>query len=126
VGVSFVSLDRGNPPRSARPGRQLAIFSLSMVPALAVFYVAAYLIGVALMNALGLAEGDMLPEAGVWGVVAAVCLLAFLAVPQIVGIVLGVKARRLGERRLGTSGVIANAVIAAFFVLTTLVQLVIA
>ena len=53
---------------------------------------------VALLSVLGLAEGDTLTEAGAWGVLAAVFLIALLAVPQIVGIVLGVKARRLGER----------------------------
>lgn len=126
MSVPFVSLDRGHLPRTVRPGRRLAISSLLMVPALAVFYVAAYLIGVALMNALGLTEGELLKEAGAWGWVAAVFLMVLLAVPQIVGIVLGVKARHLGERRLGTDGVIANAVIASFFLLTSLVQLVIA
>jgi hypothetical protein len=45
--------------------------------------------------------------------------------PQIVGIVLGVKARRLGERRLGTTGVVVNAVIAAFLLFTSVAQLVI-
>ena len=49
-----------------------------------------------------------------------------MAVPQIVGIVLGVKARRLGERRLGTIGVIVNAAIAAFLLLSSVVNLALA
>jgi hypothetical protein len=52
-----------------------------------------------------------------------VFLIVLLAVPQIVGIVLGVKARRLGERRLGTAGVIVNAAIAGFVLLTSVAQL---
>ena len=46
-------------------------------------------------------------------------LIALLAVPQIVGIVLGVKARRLGERRLGETGIVLNAAIAAYYMLTS-------
>ena len=119
-------LDRGHLPSAARPGRRLAIFSLLMVPALLVFFVAAYFVGVALLNVLDLAEGDMLTEAGPWGVIAAVFLMMLIAVPQIVGIVLGVKARQLGERRLGTTGVILNAAIAAFLLLTSVLNLVLA
>ena len=124
--MPLASLDRGHFPSSGRPGRRLAISSLLMVPALLVSYLAAYIVGVALLNALGLAEGDMLTEAGAWGWLAAVFLIALLAVPQIVGIVLGVKARQLGERRLGTAGVIVNAAIAAFFLLTSVINLVLA
>lgn len=120
------SLDGGRLPSRGRPGRRLAISSLLMVPALLVSYAAAYVIGVALQNAFGLAEDEMLKEAGARGVVAAVFLMVLIAVPQIVGIVLGVKVRRLGERRLGTVGVIVNAAIAAFFLLTSVVNLAIA
>jgi hypothetical protein len=59
----------------------------------------------------------MLYEAGAWGVAAFVLMLVLSAVPPAVGIVLGVRARRLGERRLGTIGVVANAVVAVWFVL---------
>ena len=95
-----------------------------MVPALLISYVAAYFVGVALLKALGLAEGDMLTEAGARALIAAVFVTALLVVPQIVGITLGVKARRLGERRLGTAGVIVNGAVAAFLLLTPVVQLV--
>ena len=126
MSVPIASLDQGHLPTRAHPGRRLAISSLLMVPALLVSYLAAYFVGVALLNALGLAEGDMLTEAGAWGVLAAVFLMVLLAVPQIVGIVLGIKARQLGERRLGTAGVIVNAAIAAFFLLTSVINLVLA
>ena len=123
MSAPVASLDRDHHPSRARHGRRLAISSLLMVPALLVFYVAAYAVGAALLSALGLAEGDMLRDAGSWGVLAAVFLIVLLAVPQIVGIVLGVKARRLGERRLGTAGVIVNAAIAGFVLLTSVAQL---
>jgi hypothetical protein len=103
----------------------LAIFSLLMVPALFLSYLVAYFVGTGLMSALGLSEGDVLTEAGVWGVVAAVPLMLLVVAPQIVGIVLGVKARRLGDRRLGTAGAVVNASIAAFLLLTSFTQLVI-
>jgi hypothetical protein len=54
--------------------------------------VATHFIRVALLSVLGLAEGATLTEAGAWGVLAAVFLIVLLAVRQIVGIVLGVKA----------------------------------
>lgn len=100
------------------------MLSLWMVPAAGASYAVAYFVGVALMDALDLAEGDMLTEAGAWGVVAAVFLLALIAVPQVIGIVLGVKARRRGERRLGTAGVVVNATIAIFLSLTFVLNLV--
>jgi len=123
VSMPVASLDRDHHPSTARSGRRLAISSLLMVPALLVSYLAAYAVGVALLNVLDLAEGDMLSEAGAWGVIAAVPLMVLVVAPQIVGIVLGVKARRLGERRLGTAGVIVNAAIAAFLLLTSVTQL---
>jgi hypothetical protein len=103
----------------------LAIASLLMVPALLAFDLATHFIRVALLSVLGLAEGDTLTEAGAWGVLAAVFLIALLAVPQIVGIVLGVKARRLGERGLGETGIVLNAAIAAYYMLTSGIPLVI-
>jgi len=101
----------------------VAIASLLMVPALLVSYVAAFFLGVAFQHALGLAEDEMLTEAGVRGVIAAVPVMALLVTPQIVGIALGVKARRLGERPLGTVGVVLNSVIATFLLLVSVLQL---
>ena len=57
-----------------------------------------------------------------WGVAAFLLMVFLVAVPQIVGIVLGVKARRLGERRLGTAGVVVNAVIGVYLLLSSVVQ----
>ena len=65
-----------------------------------------------------LGEQELLAEAGAWGYVAAVLLLALMVLPALMGIVLGVRARRLGERRLGSTGMIVNAVVAAYLVFT--------
>ena len=59
-----------------------------------------------------LEEQGMLSEAGAWGYVAGFCLVALMVLPGLVGVVLGVQARRLGERRLGTAGIAVNALIA--------------
>lgn len=66
----------------------------------------------------GLGEQELLTEAGVWGYVAAVLLLALMVLPAVTGIVLGVRARRLGEHRRGTTGIIVNAVVATYLVFT--------
>ena len=77
------------------------------------------------MSVLGATEGDTLTEVGAWGVLAAVFLIALLTVPSLVGTVLGVKARRLGERRLGEAVIVLNAAIAAYYMLTSGIPLVI-
>jgi hypothetical protein len=65
-----------------------------------------------------LEEQQLLSEAGVWGYVAAFLLLGLMVVPASVGITLGVRARRVGERRLGTVGIIVNALVASYLVVT--------
>jgi hypothetical protein len=65
-----------------------------------------------------LEEQQLLSEAGAWGYVAAFCLVVLIVLPAVIGIVLGVRGRRLGERRLGTTGIVVNALIAAYLVLT--------
>lgn len=67
-----------------------------------------------------LEEQELLYEAGVWGYLCALSLLALMVLPAIVGVVLGVRARRLGEQRLGTTGVVINTLIGAYLVLTAI------
>jgi hypothetical protein len=100
-----------------RRGRRYGMASLLMVPALLAAYLPLYVIGSAVMALLGLEEGQLLTEAGPAGAVAAVLMVSLSAVPQLVGIWLGLRARRLGERRLGTAGVVVNALVGAFFVI---------
>jgi hypothetical protein len=71
-----------------------------------------------------LEEQQLLSGAGAWGYVAAFFLLALMVVPASVGIVLGFRARRLGERRLGTTGLVVNALVASYLVVTAIAFLV--
>ena len=101
------------------PGRRAATLSLLMVAATAVAAVVAGIIGTFLQFVVfDLGEQELLTEAGVWGYVAAVILLALMVLPAVTGIVLGVRARRLGEHRRGTTGMIVNAVVATYLVFT--------
>lgn len=109
-----------------RPGRREGIASLLMLPVAALLLAPLYPIGSALQDALGLEEGELLPQAGTWGWIAAVLMVALLAAAPVAGVALGARARRLGERRLGTVGVVANMTIGAYLVLVSALQLVLA
>jgi hypothetical protein len=63
-------------------------------------------------------EEQLLTDAGTRGYVAALGLVMLMTAPSAVGIVLGNRARRLGERRLGGAGIVVNALVAAYLVLT--------
>ena len=91
-----------------------------MVAATAVTAVVAGIVGTILGFAVfHLEEQELLPQAGVWGYVTGFLLLALMVLPAVVGMVLGVRARRLGERRLGTTGIVGNAVIGTYLVFTS-------
>lgn len=101
------------------PGRRAATQSLLMVAATAVAAVVAGTVGTLLQFVVfDLGEQELLTEAGVWGYVAAVLLLALMVLPAVTGIALGLRARRLGEHRRGTTGIIVNAVVATYLVFT--------
>jgi hypothetical protein len=101
------------------PGRRTATQSLLMVAATAAVAIVAGIVGTFLQFVVfDLEEQELLPEAGVWGYVAGISLLALMVLPAAVGMVLGVRARRLGEHRLGTAGIVVNALIAAYLVFT--------
>jgi MFS family permease len=101
------------------PGRRAATQSLLMVAATAVAAVVAGIVGTFLQFVVfDLGEQELLTEVGVWGYVAAVLLLALMVLPAVTGIVLGLRARRLGEHRRGTTGIIVNAVVATYLVFT--------
>jgi hypothetical protein len=110
--------------RPPAPGRRTGVWSLAMLLLAPVAYVAAYLAGTGLGALLGLEEGEMLGTAGPLGYLAGVALIALLCAPQIVGIWLGRRARRAGAARLGLAGLVANALVALYVVVTGLVGLV--
>ena len=90
-----------------------------MVPASAVAALIGGAVGTLLqLTVFDLEEQQLLSEAGTWGYVGAFCLVVLIILPAVSGIVLGVRGRRLGERRLGTTGIVVNALIAAYLVLT--------
>jgi hypothetical protein len=97
----------------------VATQSLLMVAVTAAAAVFAGMVGTFLgLAVFDLEEQQLLCDAGAWGYVAAVALLALMVVPASVGVVLGVRARRLGEHRRGTTGVVVNAAIAAYLIFT--------
>jgi len=101
------------------PGRRVATQSLLMVAATVAAAVVAGIVGTFLqLVVFDLEEQALLSEAGVWGYVAGFFLLALMVLPAVIGIVLGARARRLGERRLATTGIVVNAVIATYLVFT--------
>ena len=103
-------------------GHRTAVAALLLVPAMLVWMGVLMPVGWALQSALGLDETQMLTEAGGRGAVAFVLMLVVSAIPPIVGAALGVRACRLGERRLGTTAVVMNAVVGAWFVLSPILQ----
>ena len=70
------------------------------------------------LTVFDLEEQQLLSEAGAWGYVAALCVVVLMVVPAVIGIALGLRGHRLGERRLGTVGIVVNALTAAYLVLT--------
>jgi hypothetical protein len=106
------------------PGRRSGVHSLLTVAATVAAAVVAGIVGTFLqLVVFDLEEQELLIEAGVWGYVAGICLLALMVLPAALGTVLGVRARRLGEHRLGTTGIVVNAVIAAYLAITVGVNL---
>ena len=102
-----------------QPGRRVATKSLLMVAATAAAAVVTGIVGTFLQFVVfDLEEQELLSEAGVWGYIAGFFLLALMVLPAVAGIVLGLRARRLAERRLGTTGIVMNALIATYLVFT--------
>ena len=75
------------------------------------------------LEVFDLEQQQLLWEAGAWGYVGGLVLLALMVLPALFGIAFGVRARRLGERRLGTMGIVMNALIASYLVITAVANL---
>jgi hypothetical protein len=103
----------------------VAAWSLLMVAATAVAGLIAGAAGTLLqLVVFDLEEGQLLSEAGAWGYITAFFLLALMVTPAAVGIVLGIRARRLGEHRLGTVGIVVNTLVASYLIVTAIAFLV--
>jgi len=107
-----------HPPRLSlptEPGPRQGSLSLLMVAATLGALLIAGALGMFFQHVVfGLQEEQLLTDAGFRGYVVAVLLAAFVVLPALVGVVLGVRARRLGAPRLGTTGIVVNALIAVW------------
>jgi hypothetical protein len=119
------------PPRRHRfslsedPARRVAAWSLLMVPVTVVAGLIAGAVGTFLqLVVFDLEEQRLLSDAGVWGYIAAFLLIALMVIPALVGIALGFRARRLGEGRLATTGIVVNVLAAAYLLVTAVAFLV--
>lgn len=101
----------------AEPGRRTATWSLLMVAGTAVALLVAWAVGTFLQVVVfDLGDQESIGHAGAWGYVAGLLLLALMTLPALAGIILGIRARRLGERSRGAAGVVVNALIVAYLV----------
>lgn len=97
----------GSPSRAHTQG----VWSLLMLPMLLVTGAVAAVVGINLLGRRGLEGSEPMSVQGAYGwVVFAMTTVVFLA-PLIVGVVLGVKALRGGERRLGLTGILVDGLI---------------
>jgi MFS family permease len=102
----------------AEPGRRTAAWSLLMVAGTAVALLVAGVVGTFLqLVVFDLEEQESIGHAGAWGYAAGFFLLALMTLPAVAGIILGIRARRLGERHGGTAGFVVNALIVAYLVI---------
>jgi hypothetical protein len=100
------------------PGRRAATLSLLMVAGTAVALLVAGAVGTFLQVVVfDLEEQESIGHAGAWGYVAGFFLLALMTLPALAGIILGIRARRLGARRQGTAGLAVNVLIVAYLVI---------
>ena len=91
-------------------GHTLGVWSLLMLPFLLVSGAAGGIVGFILLGFRELEGSEPMSEQGAYGwMVLAVSTLLFMT-PMIVGVVLGTKARKLGER-LGTIGMVVDGAI---------------
>jgi len=103
----------------------MATWSLLMVAVSAVALVVAGALGTFFqLVVFDLQDQELLSEAGLWGYVVGFFLTALIALPGLVGVVLGVRAWRLGAHRMGATGILVNAVIAALLVSSSAVSVV--
>jgi hypothetical protein len=91
-----------------------------MVPFLLVSGAIGGIVGFVLLGMKDLEGSEPMSEQGAWGWMVFAVSTLILMVPMIVGIVLGARARKLGERRLGTIGMsVCGAILVAYTTLST-------
>ncbi len=105
----------GQPIPAGSRAHTLGVWSLLMIPFLLVSGAAGGILGFVILNANGLEGSEPMSVQGTPGWIAFVLSTTIFMLPMMVGVVLGLKARRLGERRLGTAAAVIDAVILVGF-----------
>jgi MFS family permease len=115
----------GRLPLPGDPARRAAHRSLLMVAVTMAAGLVAGAVGTFLqLVVFDLEDQQLLSDVGPWGYVAASFLLALMIAPAAIGVALGVRARRLGERRLAVAGIAANVLAVSYLVATAIAFLV--
>ena len=100
-------------------GHTLGVRSLLMLPLLLVSGAVGGVVGFILLGFKNLEGSEPMSEQGAYGWMVLAVSTLLLMTPMIVGVVLGAKARKQGERRLGTIGMVIDGAILVGY--TTLV-----
>ena len=104
-------------------GRQLASWSLLMLPLLLLTAALAAFLGMYLLGLRDLEGSEPMSVQGSYGWMVWAVTTAIFLVPAAVGLALGIDARRHGAGRAGTIGAVMNGVILVGFPLLGLVNM---
>jgi hypothetical protein len=106
------------PPKAAL-GHRAGVWSLLMLPFLIVSGGVAAMVALALYGQRDLEGSEPMSVQGAYGWMVLAVTGLILLTPMLVGLVLGAKARRLGEKRLGTIGMVLDGLVVAGYVTLT-------
>jgi hypothetical protein len=112
----------GAEPENER-GRQLASWSLLMLPLLLLTAAVAAFLGMYLLGLRDLQGSEPMSVQGAYGWMVWAMTTAVFLTPAAAGVALGLMARRHGSGRAGTVGLVLNGVILVGFPLLALVNL---
>ncbi len=116
--MSASSAARPMPPKAAL-GHRAGVWSLLMLPFLIVSGGVAAMVALALYGQRDLEGSEPMSVQGAYGWMVLAVTGLILLTPMLVGLVLGAKARRLGEKRLGTIGMVLDGLVVAGYVTLT-------
>ena len=107
--------------RASRLANWSLVCALAVIPA----FIVLELVGGLLMAWLDVPEGDAITTAGAAGWIVGIALAILLPLPEVVGLVLGVRARREGGGRRAVAGIAANAIIGGWLAFTAVAGLIV-
>jgi hypothetical protein len=99
----------------AERARRFGVWSLLMLVFLIPAAIVAAVVGLAILGNAGLEGSEPMSEQGTAGWTALVLTYLILMAPMFVGVFLGAKAHGLGERRLGTTGIVVDGAILVLY-----------